>query len=257
MKIYGVQLDIVWENKPANFERVKALLQATRPERGSLVLLPEMFATGFSMNVKAIREKAGGKTEKFVSGLAREFEIYVTAGMVEAKSERGYNQSVTFSPEGVAVARYNKIQTFTPGGETANYEAGSAVATWEWNGLKVAPFVCYDLRFPEHFRTAARMGAEVITVIANWPVARIQHWVTLLQARAIENQCFVAGVNRSGTDPKLTYNGRSLIVNPKGEILSDAGNGESVISAELDVKLLRTYREDFPFLKDMKKSLRV
>jgi predicted amidohydrolase len=252
MKIYGVQLDIVWENKPANYERVKALLQAAAPEPGSMVLLPEMFATGFSMNVKAIREKAGGKTEKFVSRLARDFQVYVTAGVVQATSDRGYNQSVTFSPAGAEIARYSKLQTFTLGGESANYEAGRAVATWKWNGLSVSPFVCYDLRFPEHFRTAARAGAEVMTVIANWPVARIQHWVTLLQARAIENQCFVAGVNRCGTDPKLTYNGRSLLVNPKGEILADAGNGECVIHAELDVKLLRSYRKDFPFLKDMK-----
>lgn len=252
MKIYGVQLNIVWENKRANFERVKALLHAASPEPGSIVLLPEMFATGFSMDVKSIREAVGGKTEKFVSRLAREFQVYLTAGLVQAASRLGHNQSVTFSPEGAEVVRYSKLQTFTPGGESANYEAGRAVVTWNWNGLIVSPFVCYDLRFPEHFRTAARAGVELITVIANWPVARIQHWVTLLQARAIENQCFVAGVNRCGTDPKLTYNGRSLIVSPKGEILADAGNGECVISADLDVKLLRTYRKDLPFLKDMK-----
>ena len=255
MKIYSVQLNIAWENKRANFERVEALLQAAAPEAQSMVLLPEMFATGFTMNVKDVREKAGGETEKFVSALARRFGIYVTAGVVQATARRGHNQSVTFDPRGGEVARYNKIQPFTPGGESDNYEAGCEVTTWKWNGLKVSPFVCYDLRFPEHFRTAARAGAELITVIANWPVARIQHWVTLLQARAIENQCFVAGVNRCGTDPKLTYNGRSLIVSPKGDVLADAGNGECVISAELDLELLRTYRKEFPFLKDMKKDL--
>jgi predicted amidohydrolase len=116
----------------------------------------------------------------------------------------------------------------------------------------VAPFICYDLRFPEHFRTAARHGAQLITVIASWPIARIQHWVTLLQARAIENQAYVAGTNRCGTDPKFTYTGRSLIVSPKGEILADAGNAETVISADLSLDDLLAYRKDLPFLADMR-----
>jgi omega-amidase len=97
-----------------------------------------------------------------------------------------------------------------------------------------------------------RSGTQLYTVIANWPVTRIQHWVTLLQARAIENQAYVAGVNRCGADPKLKYNGRSLIVSPKGEVLADAGNGESVISAEVDLEGLLTYRKELPFLSDMR-----
>ena len=105
---------------------------------------------------------------------------------------------------------------------------------------------------PEHFRAATRRGAQLITVISSWPVTRIQHWVTLLQARAIENQAYVAGVNRCGNDPKLTYNGRSIIVSPKGDILADAGNGETVISADVNLEELLTYRKDLPFLQDMR-----
>ena len=123
---------------------------------------------------------------------------------------------------------------------------------FHWRDFAVSPFICYDLRFPEHFRVAARRGAQLITVIASWPVARIQHWVTLLQARAIENQAYVAGVNRCGTDPKLSYNGRSLIVSPRGDILADAGNGECVISAGLNLKELLAYRAELPFLADMR-----
>ena len=159
---------------------------------------------------------------------------------------------MTFDPGGTEISRYTKLQPFTPGGEADNYEAGSTVATWKWHGLIVSPFVCYDLRFPEHFRAAARAGAELITVIANWPMARIHHWVALLQARAIENQAFIVGVNRSGTDPKFTYNGRSLVVSPKGDILADAGHGESVVSADIDREFLLNYRRDLPFLKDMR-----
>ncbi len=254
MKTYGVQMNISWEDKRANFERVESLLRANKPEPQSLVVLPEMFATGFSMNARAICEEADGETEKFLRNLARQFGAYLTAGIVATTPKRGYNQSVTFDPQGVVISRYNKIQTFTPGGESDNYDAGTAVTTWKWGELTISPFVCYDLRFPEHFRTAARSGAELMTVIASWPSARIQHWVTLLQARAIENQCFVVGVNRAGTDPKFTYTGRSLIVSPKGDILADAGNAECVISAELDVPALRAYRKELPFLRDMKGS---
>src|SRR5207237_6377625 len=137
-------------------------------------------------------------------------------------------------------------------GESANYAAGEQILVVPWRGLSLAPFVCYDLRFPELFRAAVRCGANLITVIANWPVARIQHWVTLLQARAIENQSYVAGVNRCGTDPRFTYNGQSLIVNPAGEIMARAGDSECVISGEVDLKEVNAYRAQLPFLKDIR-----
>jgi len=253
MKIYCVQLDIAWENKQANFHRAERLLEASPPQPGALVLLPEMFATGFSMNVTAIREDRSGETEQFLAGLARKHGAYVMGGLAAARAnDKGANQAVVFSPEGQEVARYCKLQPFTPGGESKHYEAGRAPLLFEWQGFSVAPFICYDLRFPEHFRAATRLGAQLITVIANWPIVRIHHWVALLQARAIENQAYVAGVNRCGTDPKLTYNGRSLIVGPKGDILADAGHAECVISAETSLAELMTYRKELPFLADMR-----
>jgi len=116
----------------------------------------------------------------------------------------------------------------------------------------VAPFICYDLRFPELFRMAVRQGAQLYVVIANWPASRVHHWVTLLQARAIENQAYVVGVNRCGSDPKVAYAGRSLVVSPRGVILADAGGGERVLSAELDLAALQAYRAEFPVLQDMR-----
>lgn len=253
MKIYCVQHDIAWENRTANFAKVESLLAAARPEAGSLVLLPEMFASGFSMNVKAIREGRERETERFLAATSKKFGIYLLGGIVTTKTNgKGSNQSVVFTPAGKELARYTKMQPFTLGGESDSYDAGRAPVLFEWLGFKVAPFICYDLRFPEHFRAATKRGAQLITVIANWPVGRIQHWVTLLQARAIENQAYVAGVNRCGTDPKLTYNGRSLIISPKGDILADAGNGESVVSADVNLEELKTFRRDLPFLADMR-----
>ena len=253
MKIYCVQHDIAWENRRANFAKVEALLGAAKPEPGSLVLLPEMFASGFSMNITAIREGRERETERFLAATAKQFGIFLLGGIVTTKTNgKGSNQSVVFTPEGKELARYSKMQPFTLGGESAKYDAGRSPTIFDWQGFKVSPFVCYDLRFPEHFRTATKRGAQLITVIASWPVTRIQHWITLLQARAIENQAYVAGVNRCGKDPKLSYNGRSLIISPKGDILADAGNGESVISAEVNLDELIAYRRDLPFLADMR-----
>jgi len=253
MNLYCVQHHIVWENKRANFARVDALLTMTAPEAGSLVLLPEMFATGFSMNAGAIAEERGRETDQFLAAMANRFKVFLLGGVVAPHARnKGFNQCVVFSPEGVEVARYSKLQPFTPGGESDNYQAGKEVVLFPWQGFIVAPFICYDLRFPEHFREATKRGAQLITVISSWPAARTQHWVTLLQARAIENQAYVAGVNRCGADPKFTYTGRSIIVSPKGDILADAGNGETVISADVSLDELLAYRKDLPFLADMR-----
>jgi omega-amidase len=251
MKLYCCQTDITWEDKPANYARVAKLLITAKPEPGSLVLLPEMFATGFSMNVSGIQEGSATPTEKFLARFAKEFGIYVIAGVVTAADDgHGYNQAAVFSPEGRELTRYTKMQPFSLGSETKHYHSGKEPVFFTWQHLTVAPFICYDLRFPELFRNAVRKGAQLFTVIANWPVTRIQHWITLLQARAIENQAYVAGVNRCGADPKYTYNGRSIIVDPHGNILADAGDGERVISAEIDPKVVIKWREDFPALRD-------
>jgi predicted amidohydrolase len=212
-----------------------------------------MFSTGFSMNVNGIHEGSAAETEKFLVRLAQEFGVHVIGGLVTAAADgQGYNQAAVFSPEGRELTRYTKMQPFSLGAETKHYHSGKEPVFFTWQSLMVAPFICYDLRFPELFRSAVRKGAQLFTVIANWPVARIQHWITLLQARAIENQAYVAGVNRCGTDPKYTYNGRSAIVDPHGNILADAGDGERVISAEIDPKVVINWREDFPALRDMR-----
>jgi omega-amidase len=253
MKVFCCQHNITWENKTANHARVRALLKTASIPRGSLVLLPEMFSTGFSMNVADICEGTSGETEKFLASLAQELGATVMGGSVAVGPDgRGRNQALTFSPDGRELARYSKMQPFSLGGELQHYTPGEGIVAFSWGGFSVAPFICYDLRFPEIFRAAASKGAHLITVIANWPVTRIQHWITLLQARAIENQAYVAGVNRCGTDPRYAYNGRSIIVSPHGDILADAGNGESVIEADLDLAAVLKWRSDFPALVDMR-----
>ena len=253
MKVYCCQTDITWENREKNFRNVSELIEKGQIPPRSLVLLPEMFASGFSMNVDTVAETPKNETAEFLSRLARNFSIYLIGGVVTKGADgRGLNQAAVFSPAGKELARYSKMQPFSLGGEAKAYAAGDDVVLFSWEGITVAPFVCYDLRFPELFRAAVRRGAELFAVIANWPVMRIQHWATLLQARAIENLAYVAGTNRCGDDPKLKYNGRSLIVNQHGDVLADAGDGQKIISAEVDARAIRAWRQDFPALKDMR-----
>ena len=253
MNIAAVQLDIVWENKAANFARVGALLRGRPPAPGSLIVLPEMFASGFSMNLSATRQTDSREDETFLASLAREHRSFVTGGVVSpADGGRGRNDSVTFSPGGELLARYTKIHPFSLGGEAEGHDAGREIVTFSCAGFTAAPFVCYDLRFPEIFRAAAKRGANLFIVIALWPAKRQQHWLTLLQARAIENQAFVIGVNRVGSEPQFTYAGRSMVVDPHGVIIADAGEPECVLRAEIDLPTVENWRRDFPALRDVR-----
>ncbi|MEO8351604.1 MAG: carbon-nitrogen family hydrolase [Chthoniobacteraceae bacterium] len=251
MKIHAVQLDTAWENKRANFNRIETLLAQRPPPPGSLVVLPEMFSTGFSMNLAVTCQTRDRGDEKFLSLLARQHHCHVLGGVVSAgENGRGLNQAVAFDPEGNVAARYTKIHPFRRGGETDSHDAGSEIVTFKIEDFVVAPFVCYDLRFPEIFRAAAKKGANLFCVIALWPVSRQQHWLTLLSARAIENQACVVGVNRVGNDPRFSYAGRSVVVNAHGIVVADAGEQEGVLAAEIDAVEVAAWREEFPALSD-------
>lgn len=253
MKIACCQWDIAWENRSENYRTVRNLLAKTRLPPGSLLVLPEMFATGFSMNVPTVCESSPSESEAFLQSLARDQGLFIVAGLALLdQDDRPRNQAVIVGPEGQIIDRYNKIQPFSLGGESQQYYAGTEIVLFKWQQCTVAPLICYDLRFPELFRTAVRRGAQLFTVIANWPVKRDRHWVTLLQARAIENQAYVVGVNRCGTDPKHSYSGRTLIVDPHGNILTEMGNEEGVVSADLDLAALQAWRVEFPALQDMR-----
>lgn len=254
MNVLTLQTDIAWEDKRANFANAHRLLAAARAAPGSLAVLPEMFATGFTMNTTGMAEPYGGETEQFLSQTAKEFGLWVVAGAaMRGRDGRARNKALVFSPKGDLAAFYAKRRPFTPGGESAHYVAGEKAAAFHWEDCTVSPLVCYDLRFPELFREAARsFRPELFVIIANWPEKRILHWVRLLQARAIENQAYVVGVNRVGSDPYYAYTGRSLIIDYQGEILADAGEQEGWVNCELDLNKLRQYRQGLPFLDDMR-----
>ena len=210
-----------------------------------------MFATGFSMNLAVTRQGEAREDETFLAEIARKFSVATVGGVVSnGDAGRGRNEALAFAPGGNLLARYTKIHPFSLGGEAQGHEAGTNIVTFEWSGIVIAPFVCYDLRFPEIFRAAARRGANLLVVIALWPVKRQQHWLTLLQARAIENQAYVVGVNRVGAEPQYSYAGRSVVIDPHGVIIADAGEREHVLSAQIDWEIVTGWRRDFPALRD-------
>lgn len=258
MKVYAVQLNTVWRDKNANFKKVEELLSAAGLQSEGLVVLPEMFATGFDVRAEGIAEGVGNglvETGQFLARLAQKFQSSIVgSGIAYAKSGKRENLVEVYSPQGQLQIRYQKMYPFTYGGEHKRFDAGEELVTCKVGNFVLSPFICYDLRFPEIFRHATINGAQIITVSANWPSARHSHWLALLLARAIENQCFVIGVNRSGGDQNMEYLGESVIIGPKGEILAQAGGEECVLKAELDVDYLTQWRQSFPVLQDIKKK---
>lgn len=251
MNLYLVQLNSVWENKEENFSKVQSYLQEHHPAARSLVVLPEMFATGFSMNVPLTTKDEPDYTLSRLSQWAREYQVFIMAGItILADGQKGKNISVTVDPNGDEICRYQKMQTITLSGETDAHDQGNGVQHFEWQGFTVSPFICFDLRFPEWFRLAGEKGTNLYAVIASWPDVRIGHWITLLQARAIENQAYVVGVNRCGDDPNATMPGRSMVIDPLGKILVDAGEEEGVVQLIIDVETVVQIRKQLPFLED-------
>lgn len=259
MQLIACQLDMKWEDKPANYDKVRAVLSNVDVKPGALIVLPEMFATGFSMNVDAVAEGDERPSEVFAKEITASHQACVIAGVVNRNANgQGLNQSVAFAPNGDELVRYDKMQPFTLGQEDCHYAAGNVPKVFRWQDHTVSSFVCYDLRFPEVFRMNMREHRpHVITVIASWPATRVEHWVTLLKARAIENQAYVVGVNRCGSDPTLDYSGRSLIVDPMGIVLADAEDAECAISADTDFDAMTTYRQKLPFLNDMRCEIKI
>ena len=253
MKAFALQIDIAWEDKDANFALAAQAIEQADPRPGDLVVLPEMFATGFSMNVAQIAEGPDGPTHAFLAETARGRAVFLVAGFAAAAADgRGRNVAVVYGPDGQLTATYSKLHPFSYAGEADFYEPGDSLVTAPVGGMLACPLICYDLRFPEPFRIAARRGAELFIVIANWPDGRAEHWRALLIARAIENQACVIGVNRTGSDPKCTYAGGSMLVDHQGQILAEADAHTPFIAAEFDLPALRSWRETFPALADVR-----
>ncbi|MDX2116217.1 MAG: nitrilase-related carbon-nitrogen hydrolase [Planctomycetota bacterium] len=248
MRVHLVQFDIAWEEPERNYAAVRRLVGGAAVEPGDLIVLPEMFDTGFSFAVERTADESG-RSRGFLAELAREHGATVVGGVTVREGSGARNRAVVFGPGGTPLMHYDKTRLFPLGtpSEASRFSAGPGeVGCFVWNGVRVAPLICYDLRFPELFLAGLRAGAEVFVVIANWLEHRHAHWRALAVARAIENQAYVVAVNRCGKDPVAAYMGESLVLSPRGEVVAEGGRGDEVVSAVVDAAEVRTWREKLP-----------
>lgn len=251
MRVAAVQHDTVWCDPQANFEHLAPLIAAAAGTGARLVLLTEMFSTGFAVG-SSIAEPEGGPSSQFLESQAAEHGIWLGGSCAEVPAgdddPRPANTFVLAGPDGT-VHRYRKIHPFTFSGEHEHFRPGDELVTVDVEGLRVSLFVCYDLRFADEFWQLAP-ATDLYLVVANWPEVRRAHWQSLLQARAIENQAYVVGCNRVGSGGGLDYSGDSRIIDPLGELLATAARTESILVADVTADHVAAVRERFPFLPD-------
>lgn len=252
MHILGLQLDLIWHDPKGNRDKVEAHLGNYQGPL-DLLLLPEMFTTGFSMEAEDNAEPANGPTVQWMHELAKKRDCLIGGSLITEDAGTFFNRFYLVGPNDWQ-AHYDKRHTFRMAGEHENYDSGQKRVVVEYNGWKILLLVCYDLRFPVWSRnrnTDDGLEYDLILLVANWPTPRVEQWETLVKARAIENQCYIAAINRVGEDGKgIPYSGRSMMVDPRGEALVAARHQETSILAELSQDRLNYYRERFPFWMD-------
>ena len=262
MKVTILQTDIKWADPDANQKALESALLSS--EKSDLYVLPEMWNTGF-MAVNNENENQNEKLSPFtfhlspftLQGLARRFDAAIAGSMDVEEDGKRYNRFYFVTPTDVYT--YDKRHLFSYAGEDKNFTAGKERTIVEWRGVKFLLQVCYDLRFPcfsrnkklSHFTSHISPSYDAIIYVANWPASRRRVWDVLLQARALENQCFVVGVNRVGDDPVCHYDGGSAIIDAKGKLLAQVpDNTAAAATAILDMESLNAFREKFPVLQD-------
>ena len=255
MKIAALQMDITWHDRAANHEKARRMSTEAKEAGADVVVLPEMFSTGFSMETSVTPEPLDGATPDLLRSLARELNLVVVGGFVlERETGRPQNVSLVVDRSGRDLALYSKIHQIAILDEDRHYDPGDLPQPFDLDGIGVACFICYDLRFPELFRSVVD-ECGLIVVIASWPASRQIHWDTLLRARTIEGQFYVVGVNRVGEGGGLNFTGGSVIIDPTGRILAQGGNQEALVVAEINPSLVGEVRSSMPFLKDRKPQL--
>src|SRR5690606_4364194 len=258
-----IQTALAWEDKAANLNKLQQKIEGLQ-EKTHIIILPEMFSTGFSMNAPVLAETIAGPTIAWMKTMAAQKKVVLTGSLIikedfGANKHSYYNRLIWMLPTG-QYGYYDKRHLFAFAGEDESYTAGEKRLIASVNNWKLNLQVCYDLRFPVWARQVIASQTprqeiapeyDVLVYVANWPETRVHAWSTLLQARAIENQCYVIGVNRVGTDGKgIHYSGNSMVVDPLGAILYDKKDEEDIFTITLDKEHLNTVRQKFPFWKD-------
>ena len=246
MKITILQRDIEWANPSVNINRADEAID--RNHGSDIYVLPEMFSTGFCTNPEGIAESDNSETLRWLKRKAAAIDAAIAGSVAVTKDGKFYNRFYFVKPDG-SVTHYDKKHLFTYGGEHKRFTAGNERVVVEFRGVRILLEICYDLRFP--IWTRNRGDYDMILYVASWPTPRVSAWSALLVARAIENQCYVAGVNRVGNDPSCEYCGGSVVIDPYGKTIATCtDNLECEATATIDIEALEAFRKKFPVLND-------
>ncbi|AKG37301.1 carbon-nitrogen family hydrolase [Paenibacillus durus] len=257
MKVSLLQLDIAFGNPKANYAAAERAIRLAAQGQPDCILLPELWTTGYDLTrLDEMADPGGQAAAAFIGGLAKEYGINIIAGSTAWQRAEGVtNTMFAANREGVPALEYSKLHLFRLMDEHLYLQPGSSKGLFRLDGTPCAGVICYDIRFPEWIRAHMVSGAEVLFVSAEWPLPRLAHWRALLVSRAIENQCYVVACNRAGSDPANVFAGHSMIIDPWGEIVCEAGEGEEIISGELDLAKVREARRQIPVFTDRRPEM--
>lgn len=248
LKITLLQAYLFWENIDKNLQNIGLKLSAIR-EKTDLIILPEMFNTGFSMNAPVLAEEMDGKTMKWMQEKAYRYDAVITGSLIIKEKGNYYNRLIWMQPDG-AYQYYDKKHLFGLGGEDKVYTAGNKRLIVELNGWKIMPVICYDLRFPVWLRNKDEYY-DLLLVVANWPEKRAPHWRTLIPARAVENQSFIIALNRVGHDGnEIYYSGDTTCLDPQGNVVYYKRDEEDLYTFTIHKEEVAKTRTEMPFLRD-------
>ena len=248
LNITIIQSELFWEEPEMNCSMFEQKIHQIKGDT-DVIVLPEMFSTGFTMSGKNVAEKPHGPTTQWMGRMARETSSLVIGSVVIEENQKFFNRLLWVQPDGL-IRTYDKRHLFRMANEHQVYTPGNSRLIEEWKGWKICPLVCYDLRFPVWSRNNS-LDYDVLIYVANWPATRVGAWDTLLKARAIENLSYSIGVNRVGKDGNdIPYSGHSAVIDFKGDYIYQAFQQEEVCTIELDFESLKTFRKKFPAHED-------
>ncbi|KON89325.1 hydrolase [Sporosarcina globispora] len=254
LKIACLQMDIAFGKPEENFKAAEAMIENALKANPDVIVLPELWTTGYDLTrLNEIADKDAASALSFLKEAAQNNQVHLVGGSVAKKTSEGiYNTLLIVDKTGDLIHEYSKLHLFKLMNEHLYLKGGTAKGAFSLNNRKFAGMICYDIRFPEWVRTHTADGAEAIFVVAEWPLARLEHWRALLIARAIENQCYVIACNRAGSDPENVFAGHSMIIDPWGEVLAEGSETEEILLAEIDLDKVKEVRSMIPIFADRK-----
>ncbi|MCA0972587.1 carbon-nitrogen family hydrolase [Halobacillus litoralis] len=251
-----IQMDIAFGNPEENRKTAEKKIKKAAADGSTVIVLPELWTTGYDLSrFEQIAETLDGPTHDMLRALASDHHVTIIGSIAEREGNQFYNTMVVYDPSGERVSEYRKAHLFRLMNEEKYLQSGNTKGNFPIGEVPAAGVICYDIRFPEWLRTHMLDGSQALFVVAEWPKPRVDHWRALLISRAIENQCFVIACNRVGKDPDNTFGGHSIIIDPWGTVVAEAGGGEETLQADVDFSEVEAIRKQIPIFQDRRPGL--